>query len=155
VPRARIYDLVSVCELPYGPAASSLHHQRPDRWQHAPDIVGNIPIDQAWGLFQISGAAHEVSGSYNILNTVGAPAGAVGIAAGAPTALSEILRSVRRELRRWRHQERDLHQRRFALDTEGIIWRIIAAAPPWRGRRSEIIATARPVVCKIGRASGA
>ena len=23
-----------VCELPYGPAASSLHHQRPDRWQH-------------------------------------------------------------------------------------------------------------------------
>jgi hypothetical protein len=90
VPRARIYDLVSVCELPYGRAASSLHHQRPDRWQHAPDIVGNIRIDQAWGLFQISGAAHEVSGSYNILNTVGAPTGAVGIAAGAPTALSEI-----------------------------------------------------------------
>jgi Porin subfamily len=63
--------------------------------QHAPDIVGNIRIDQAWGLFQISGAAHpgaahEVSGSYNILNTVGAPAGGVGIAAGAPTALSEI-----------------------------------------------------------------
>src|ERR1700751_989743 len=34
VPRARIYDLVPVRELPYGPAASSLHHQRPDRWQH-------------------------------------------------------------------------------------------------------------------------
>jgi hypothetical protein len=34
VPRARIYDLVPACELPYGPAASSLHHQRPDRWQH-------------------------------------------------------------------------------------------------------------------------
>jgi hypothetical protein len=57
---------------------------------HAPDIVGNIRVDQAWGLFQISGAAHEVSGSYNILNTVAAPAGAVGIAAGAPTNLSEI-----------------------------------------------------------------
>jgi hypothetical protein len=34
---------------------------------HAPDIVGNIRIDQAWGLFQISAAAHEVSGSYNNL----------------------------------------------------------------------------------------
>jgi hypothetical protein len=57
---------------------------------HAPDVVGNIRVDQAWGLFQISAAAHEVSGSYNILNTIAAPAGAVGIAGGAPTALSEI-----------------------------------------------------------------
>jgi len=56
----------------------------------APDIVGNIRIDQAWGLFQISAAAHEVSGSYNILNTVAAPAGAVSVAAGAPNAFSEI-----------------------------------------------------------------
>jgi hypothetical protein len=57
---------------------------------HAPDIVGNIRVDQAWGLFQISAAAHEVSGSYNILNTVAVPAGAVGVAAGAPNAFSEI-----------------------------------------------------------------
>jgi len=57
---------------------------------HSPDIVGNIRVDQAWGLFQISAAAHEVSGSYNILNTVGAPAGGVGVAGGSPTALSEI-----------------------------------------------------------------
>ena len=35
---------------------------------HAPDIVGNIRVDQAWGLFQISGALHEVNGSYNLLN---------------------------------------------------------------------------------------
>src|SRR5690349_3168472 len=28
--------------------------------QHAPDVVGNIRVDQAWGLFQISAAAHEV-----------------------------------------------------------------------------------------------
>ena len=34
---------------------------------HAPDIVGNIRVDQAWGLFQLSAAAHEVSGSYNTL----------------------------------------------------------------------------------------
>ena len=46
---------------------------------HAPDIVGSIRVDQAWGLFQVSAAAHEVSGSYNTLG-----AGAV------PTNLSEI-----------------------------------------------------------------
>ena len=48
---------------------------------HAPDIVGNIRVDQAWGLFQLSAAAHEVSGSYNIARRRGAR---------APTALSEI-----------------------------------------------------------------
>ena len=38
---------------------------------HAPDVVGNIRVDQAWGLFQISAAAlHEVNGSYNLLNAV-------------------------------------------------------------------------------------
>src|SRR5882724_2280986 len=47
---------------------------------HAPDIVGNIRIDQAWGLFQISAAAHNVDASYNILTATSA----------APTALSEI-----------------------------------------------------------------
>jgi Porin subfamily len=46
---------------------------------HSPDIVGNIRVDQAWGLFQISAAAHEVDASYNILG-----------AAGVPTNLSEI-----------------------------------------------------------------
>jgi hypothetical protein len=46
---------------------------------HAPDVVGNIRVDQAWGLFQISAAAHEVSGSYNNLS-----AGAL------PNNLSEI-----------------------------------------------------------------
>jgi hypothetical protein len=56
----------------------------------APDIVGNIRVDQAWGLFQVSAAAHEVSGSYNVLNTLAVPAGATGLAGGAPTGLSEI-----------------------------------------------------------------
>jgi len=32
---------------------------------------GNIRVDQAWGLFQISAAAHEVSGSYNSLGISG------------------------------------------------------------------------------------
>ena len=47
---------------------------------HAPDVVGNIRVDQAWGLFQLSGAAHEVNGSYNNL-TAGT---------AAPNSLSEI-----------------------------------------------------------------
>jgi hypothetical protein len=46
---------------------------------HAPDVVGNIRVDQAWGLFQISGALHEVNASYNTLG-----------AAGAATNLSEV-----------------------------------------------------------------
>jgi hypothetical protein len=57
---------------------------------HAPDIVGNIRVDQAWGVFQISADAHEVSGSYNVLNTAAVPAGATGLAGAAPTGLSEI-----------------------------------------------------------------
>src|SRR5258708_2394312 len=40
---------------------------------HAPDVVGNIRVDQALGLFQISGAAHEVSGSSNPLALNGLP----------------------------------------------------------------------------------
>jgi hypothetical protein len=47
---------------------------------HAPDIVGNIRVDQAWGLVQLSGAAHLVNASYNVL-TVGT---------GFPNNFSEI-----------------------------------------------------------------
>src|SRR5262249_40123869 len=60
---------------------------------HAPDVVGNIRVDQAWGLFQISAAAHEVNASYNLLNpfpVVAVPAGALGPPAGAPNTFSEI-----------------------------------------------------------------
>ena len=46
----------------------------------APDIVGNIRVDQAWGLFQLSGALHNVDASYNTLTATTA----------APTALSAI-----------------------------------------------------------------
>jgi Porin subfamily len=31
-----------------------------------PDVVGNIRVDQAWGLFQISAAAHDVHAGYNV-----------------------------------------------------------------------------------------
>jgi Porin subfamily len=60
-----------------------------------PDVVGNIRVDQAWGLFQISAAAHMVNGSYNILGTTGVtapPAGALSNlpVAAQPNTLSEI-----------------------------------------------------------------
>jgi hypothetical protein len=45
-----------------------------------PDINGNLRVDQAWGLFQVSAAAHEVNASYNILTASSA----------APNNLSEI-----------------------------------------------------------------
>jgi hypothetical protein len=32
-----------------------------------PDIAGNVRVDQAWGLFQLSGIVHEVDASYNTL----------------------------------------------------------------------------------------
>jgi hypothetical protein len=66
---------------------------------HSPDIVGNIRVDQAWGLWQISAAGHEVDASYNILNgsfngTLPTSTPFVAPVAtnptGAPNALSEI-----------------------------------------------------------------
>src|SRR5262249_51057288 len=56
----------------------------------APDVVGNIRVDQAWGLFQISGALHEVNGSYNVLNSLVAALPNVGVPGAAPNTLSEI-----------------------------------------------------------------
>jgi Porin subfamily len=39
----------------------------------APDVVGHIRIDQAWGLFQLSGGLHTVNGSYNSLAAFNTP----------------------------------------------------------------------------------
>ncbi len=39
----------------------------------APDLVGNVRIDQAWGLFQLSGVLHTVNGSYNTLGAGAIP----------------------------------------------------------------------------------
>ncbi|XSC46463.1 porin [Bradyrhizobium sp. RDT10] len=41
---------------------------------HAPDIVGNIRVDQAWGLFQLSARGHLVNASYNNLTAATAQA---------------------------------------------------------------------------------
>jgi hypothetical protein len=45
-----------------------------------PDVVGNIRIDQAWGLFQVSAALHSVNGSYNDVGAFNTPAGGATIA---------------------------------------------------------------------------
>jgi hypothetical protein len=50
-----------------------------------PDLVGNIRVDQAWGLFQVSGEVHDVNASYNVLG-----AGGIGVA-GATAATDSIL----------------------------------------------------------------
>lgn len=84
-----VWDRTSVFNLSL-PLSATLGAGNAYAGVRAPDLVGNLRLDQAWGLIQISAQAHEVSGSYNILNTVGAPAGAVGLAGAAPTALSEI-----------------------------------------------------------------
>jgi hypothetical protein len=38
-----------------------------------PDIVGRVRIDQAWGLFQVSGELHQVEASYNLLGASAVP----------------------------------------------------------------------------------
>jgi Porin subfamily len=73
-----VYNRTAVYNLSTGVSATGLGANA-YAGTHVPDIAGNIRVDQAWGLFQVSAAAHEVNGSYNILG-----AGAV------PTALSEI-----------------------------------------------------------------
>ena len=50
-----------------------------------PDVVGNVRLDQAWGLFQLSGELHQVSGSYNVLGAGGVPV------AGATAATDSVL----------------------------------------------------------------
>jgi hypothetical protein len=52
----------------------------------APDLVGNIRVDQAWGLFQVSGALHDVNASYNSLTsgTVGGVPNTTSVLSGHP-----------------------------------------------------------------------
>ena len=76
-----MYSRTDVLNLGVATACGARHGAGANAYggTHAPDIVGNVRVDQAWGLFQISGMAHLVNASYNILG-----------AGGVPTALSEI-----------------------------------------------------------------
>ncbi len=87
-----VWDRTAVYNLSL-PLNATLNTSNAYAGVHAPEIVGNIRVDQAWGLFQISAAGHEVSGAYNILNPTGTaavPAGSLGPPGGAPNTLSEI-----------------------------------------------------------------
>lgn len=48
-----------------------------------PDVVGNIRVDQAWGLFQVSGALHDVNGTYNNIGAFNTPS-ALSMLSGHP-----------------------------------------------------------------------
>jgi porin-like protein len=52
----------------------------------APDIVGNIKVDQAWGLFQLSGALHQVNASYNNLTATTAAPNNLSMISGNPAS---------------------------------------------------------------------
>ena len=65
-----VYNRTNIFNLSTGlPASGSGATGNAYGGVHAPDIAGNIRVDQAWGLFQISGIAHEVVASYNSLTT--------------------------------------------------------------------------------------
>jgi hypothetical protein len=57
-----------------------------------PDIVGQVRVDQAWGLFQVSAAAHQVRASYYTptLETSGNPSDKWGYAVQAALSLKNI-----------------------------------------------------------------
>jgi hypothetical protein len=57
-----------------------------------PDIVGQLRVDQAWGLFQLSAAAHQVRASYYnaALETTGHPADKWGFAVQGALSIKNL-----------------------------------------------------------------
>jgi hypothetical protein len=66
--RTPLYNLAAVAG---GIGASGMGTNAYEGWAY-PDLAANIRVDQAWGLFQISGIIHHVGGSYNDLSAAGA-----------------------------------------------------------------------------------
>jgi hypothetical protein len=65
-----------------------------NKGQQAPDVVGALRIDQAWGYAQISAALHDASGGYYTgtnVTTAGHPADKWGGAVSAGFTLNDIL----------------------------------------------------------------
>lgn len=62
-----VYDRTSVFNLSTGLNAVGLGANAYGAVR-SPDVVGRIRLEQPWGLLQFSVAAHEVAGSYDILN---------------------------------------------------------------------------------------
>jgi hypothetical protein len=67
-----VFNRTPLYNLALGVGANGFGTNAYGGW-HMPDVVGNIRIDQTWGLFQISGAVHEVDGSYNLLGAGAIP----------------------------------------------------------------------------------
>jgi len=67
-----VFNRTSLYNLALGVGANGLGTNTYEGWMW-PDLVGNIRIDQAWGLFQVSGAVHHVGASYNVLGAGGLP----------------------------------------------------------------------------------
>src|ERR1700744_5945670 len=78
------FNRTAVDNLSLGVTAAGIGTNAYGGW-HMPDVVGNVRIDQAWGLFQLSGELHEVDASYNVLG-----AGGVGVT-GATAATNSVL----------------------------------------------------------------
>jgi len=79
-----VFNRTPLYNLSLGVAPFGLANTVYGGWR-APDLVGNIRLDQAWGLFQISGALHEVDAAYNVLGAGGVPV------AGATALTDSIL----------------------------------------------------------------
>ena len=67
-----VFNRTPLYNLALGVGANGLGTNTYEGWMW-PDLVGNIRIDQAWGLFQVSGAVHHVGASYNVLGAGGFP----------------------------------------------------------------------------------
>jgi hypothetical protein len=80
-----VFNRTAVANLSLGVTAAGQVTNAMGGWV-MPDIVGNVRVDQAWGLFQLSGELHDVRGSYNVL-------GAGGVAATGSTALTDSVLS--------------------------------------------------------------
>jgi len=78
-----VYNRTSLYNTSVGISAAGVSANAYDG-VHMPDVVGNIRIDQAWGLFQLSGALHEVGASYNALTAGTAQPTAASILSGHP-----------------------------------------------------------------------
>jgi hypothetical protein len=65
-----VFNRTPLYNLALGVTAAGVGTNAYGGW-NMPDVVGNVRVDQAWGLFQLSGELHEVDGSYNTLGAGG------------------------------------------------------------------------------------
>jgi hypothetical protein len=80
-----VFNRTPLYNLGLGVGASGFGTNTYEGWIY-PDLVGNIRVDQAWGLFQVSGAVHHVGATYNVI-------GAGGIPVAGATALTDSILS--------------------------------------------------------------